>query len=308
MISTPKALVLLDGSDRSLNTVDYICHVPMFQSMRIVLYYVFSNVPEGYWDLQKEPSSIRAYNELRAWEKHKREEIEAYMEYSRRRLSKAGFSRDAIEIKIQNRQKGIARDILEEARAGYEVLVLRRRGMGQLEGMSMGSVATKILTKLTFLPLQVAGRKDWNNKILIGVDGSPHAAQTVDFVSKHIGSGDYCVCLVHVIRGFGNVNAENFKFMVSEKDVEAAKEDIQKHFGQLKEKLVTAGVKPENVTDKIITGSYSRAGSLVKEADCGNFSTIVLGRRGHSVVKEFFMGRVCQKVVQAGRYHTVWIV
>ncbi|MCF8025921.1 MAG: universal stress protein [Desulfobacteraceae bacterium] len=40
----------------------------------------------------------------------------------------------------------------------------------------------------------------------------------------------------------------------------------------------------------------------------GNYSCIAVGRRGHSRVREFFMGRVCQKVVQAGKYHTEWII
>ena len=52
----------------------------------------------------------------------------------------------------------------------------------------------------------------------------------------------------------------------------------------------------------------SRAGAIVNAAEKGDWSTIVVGRRGLSRVSDFFMGRVSNKVVHAGRKDTVWIV
>ena len=308
MAAQKNALVLLDGSQRSLMTVDYIAGMQMFQPMKVVLYTVFTGIPECYWDLEKEPSSVHAYHELRAWEKQKKEKIEEYMAIARSRLVNAGFPNAAVEVKIHDREKGIARDILKEAQAGYHTVVLRRRGMGQLEGISMGSVATKLLSKMTFLPIQVAGRKEQTNRILIGVDGSTAAAKAVDFVAENLGKYDCCVMLLHVIRGFGSIMPENPEFEMPAKNVETAEANMQSHFKELREKLLSSGFKPESISEKIITGAYSRAGAIVMEAECGNYSTIVVGRRGLSKVREFFMGRVCQKVVQVGRYHTVWII
>jgi nucleotide-binding universal stress UspA family protein len=42
-------------------------------------------------------------------------------------------------------KKGIARDIIREARNGYDAVVTRRRGMTGLRSIVLGSVATKLV-------------------------------------------------------------------------------------------------------------------------------------------------------------------
>ncbi len=308
MTGQKKILVLLDGSQRSLMTVDYLIRGPLFRDMKLILYTVFSGIPESYWDLEKEPSSVHVYHELKAWEKQKRHKIEDYMELARKRLIDEGFNPASVEVKIHDREKGVARDILKEAQTGYNTVVLRRRGMGQMEGLSMGSVASKLLSSITFLPIQVAGQKEQNNKVLIAVDGSEGAVRAVDYVAEYLGPYNYSVGLLNVIRGFGPTPMDNSEFVMPGAKIETAESRMREHFQELKEKLISGGVKPEAISDKIITGAYSRSGSIVMEAEFGNYSSIVVGRRGHSKVREFFMGRVCQKVVQLGRYHTVWII
>jgi len=44
-------------------------------------------------------------------------------------MQKTGFSSDDIEIKIQNRKQGVARDIIKEARAGSGLVSAGRRGL-----------------------------------------------------------------------------------------------------------------------------------------------------------------------------------
>ena len=308
MAKQKKALVLLDGSQRSLMTVDYLIQMPMFQTMKLTLYNVFSGIPESYWDLEKEPSSVHVYHEIKAWERERREKITDYMARARKKLLDSGFASSAVEIKIHDRKKGIARDILKEAEGGYATVVLRRRGMMQIEGVSMGSVATKLLSKISFLPIQIAGQKTFNDRILIGIDGSQGGLQAVDYVAENIGHHDYAIGLIHVIRGFGSTPPPNPDLVMPEDNVKTAEIKMREHFNELREKLVSAGMKSENITENIVTGAHSRAGSIVKEAETGNYSCIAVGRRGHSRVREFFMGRVCQKVVQAGKYHTVWII
>lgn len=308
MTGENKALVLLDGSKRALMTMDYIASMQMFHSMKLVLYSVLSGIPEDCWGPEFEVSKFNASHAIGAWEKQRKEQIEKYMETARQVLIAKGFSKTLVEVKIHYREKGIIQDILNEAQAGYQTVVLRRQGMGELEGVALGSIASNLLSKLTFLPLQVAGRKEQTNKILIGVDGSPSSTQAVNFIAENIGNGDYTVCLVYVIPGFSMKSASNTEFMMTEQNIGTAEAYMQEHFKVLKEKLVSSGLRPENILEKIITGVYSRAGAIVMEAECGNYSTIVVGRHGQSRVREFFMGKVCRKVVQAGRYHTVWII
>ncbi|MFY9704404.1 MAG: universal stress protein, partial [Desulfobacterales bacterium] len=55
-----KILVALDGSERSMLTVKYITKMTPFEDMKIVLFNVFSGVPESYWDLEREPKSVKS--------------------------------------------------------------------------------------------------------------------------------------------------------------------------------------------------------------------------------------------------------
>jgi nucleotide-binding universal stress UspA family protein len=75
-----------------------------------------------------------------------------------------------------------------------------------------------------------------------------------------------------------------------------------------KAELVHAGFKADKVSSQIDTGAVSRAGAIAEKAKQENFGTIVMGRRGHSSVRDFFIGRVTNKVVHMARDRTVWVV
>jgi len=308
MAAKKKQLVLLDGSERSMETVHYVGKIESFKDMRVVLFHVFSGVPECYWDLEKEPKSVKAIGQLKAWESQNKKRIEAYMEKAGQSLINEGFSKDDVEIKIHTREKGVARDILNEAKEDYSAVVLRRQGMGSLGDIIVGSIANKLIAKLTFLPVIIAGQFPPVKKILIAVDGSSSSIQAVEFVGECIGGAGYEVCLFHVIRGFGNVIPQNPEFTMPVDSVEYAKSIMTGMFDGLKKKLVACGFEPEKISEKIITGVYSRAGAIIDEAEEGSYSTIVMGRRGLSEVEEFFMGRVSNKVIHSGKKFTVWIV
>ena len=104
-------------------------------------------------------------------------------------------------IRIQKRKRGVARDIIAEAHNGYDAILVRRRGLTGLKNVIVGSVTGKLLEKLTFLPVLIAGRKPVNRKVLVAVDGSPCAARAVRFVAEMFSPfDDYRVRLVHVVR------------------------------------------------------------------------------------------------------------
>jgi len=72
--------------------------------------------------------------------------------------------------------------------------------------------------------------------------------------------------------------------------------------------LVKAGIPQARISTQIITGVASRSEAIVKEAGQRGCGTIAVGRRGHSRVSDFFMGRVGFKVVQMSRGHAVMVV
>lgn len=306
-----RLLVAVDGTDRSLDTVRYLAQMPPFMAMDIVLFHIFGNVPECYWDIEKEPKSIKTVPHMLAWETQMRKNAKDFMEKCRDILLVSGYSPEQITIKIQNRKKGIARDILAEAQKDYGAVVLRRRGTARLKGLIMGDVSNKLLADLTFLPTIIAGNKPVNNKILIALDCSADAMTAVDYAGTLLGGKGYKIGLVHVLRSFPAGLSEPailaMPLMLGEY-IKKGKERIEPVFKDAGRRLIAHGFSFEDITTQIITDMPSRAGGIIREAENGAYGTIVMGRRGLSKTQSYFIGRVSNKVVQVGRRFTVWIV
>lgn len=306
--SQAKMLVPVDGSDRAINTVKYIAKNDPFHRMRIVLFHVFSAVPESYWDLEDNVSSRAVAKQARAWELSQKKLVKDHMERAKSLLEKSGIPTASIETKIQNRKKGIARDIIQEARNGYTAVVTRRRGTTALRNVVLGGVAAKLVAKIVFIPLILVGKKSPGHRILMGFDGSQDAMQAVDFVGSVLGGLDYEVELLHVIREGELRLPEVASITLSKEFTTAAKKEMTSSFYLATEKLISAGFKSKSISTKIIIGKSSRAKAIADEARQYDFRTIVMGRKGRSRVREFFIGRVTNKVIHIARDRSVWII
>lgn len=297
-----KILVLVDGSERSLNTIRFISEFAPLRDMQLVLFNVFHKVPDYYWDLSNEPMMAGRAPHMASWEAQNRETIDRFMEKSIAILRTSGFKPEDVIVKVENRVKGVARDIIAEASRGYTAVVGRRRGFTKVPGLLMGSVADKLLISLGEIPLFFAGVEPVTEKILIPMDSSDSSLNAVRFVADIAGESGYSVTLFHVVRenevfsdeSYGD-NLEGRKLMLAA-------------FDQAKAILVERGVNAENIEDKVITGEGSRAGSIARFAAENGISTIVMGRHGVSRVREFFLGRVSKKVLFAAHKHTVCLV
>ncbi|MDY6825300.1 MAG: universal stress protein [Thermodesulfobacteriota bacterium] len=305
--NTKRLLVLLDQSERSMRTLEYLASVEPFKKISLVLYHVYSDLPEYYWDMAIEANNSKALKEVRERWMEKKDGVIKFMLDAKSFLVESGFSGDAVEVKIQKWKNGIARDILEESAMGYDAVMLRRRGMTGLKDIILGSVSSKLLSKLKDTPVMLAGTREHNKKLLVAVDESPSSASVVEFVSRLVGGYDYSVELFHVIRGLDTLNPGDPGYIPPDM-FEDIKRSIGYRFETLRESLVAAGIDADRISEKIATGAGSRAEAIVEEARSGGFGTIAVGRRGVSRVEDFFMGRVCNKVIHIGQEFTVWIV
>jgi len=291
-----KILVAVDGSEGALAAVKYVSKTPFFEDMKVVLFTVQGGIPEYYWDLEKEGSPAWRIKEVKAWEAGFKKSIQEHMENATRILWRAGFPKEAVKTNIHERKKGIARDILTEAKGGYSCVVVGRKGVSKVKDLILGSVSTKLLEKINFTTLIVVGTKPEPGRILLALDGSENSMRTVDYVGKLLGGSPLDLCLINVVRG------DETEF------VKRVKREIGSVFEQAKRQLIRSGFNGTQITTKIITGAQSRAKTIVEEAKRGGYGTIVVGRRGLSKVQEFFMGRVSNKVVQLAKREAVWIV
>ena len=87
-----------------------------------------------------------------------------------------------------------------------------------------------------------------------------------------------------------------------------AGQEIEPFMKKAKEMLLKAGLNESQITTKVVDGSRSAANDIVEEARSKGYGTIVMGRRGLSGMKEFFMGSVSTKVLQNSDGMAVWIV
>ncbi|MEZ4527353.1 MAG: universal stress protein [Desulfobacterales bacterium] len=231
-------------------------------------------------------------------------------------LIAGGFSDQSVEIRFHLLEKGVARDIIEEAKKGYTAVVMRRRGMGALKSIILGSVAVKLLQSLTFIPIIIVGQAPSVKKMLLAADASPFSMKAAEFVASMLGGYPYEVCIFHAIIGLSSV-----KFDLAETDnrelpesempdncIEAFKIKVAGMFQEIKNILTASGFAPENLSEKITAGVYSRSEAIIQKAQEEGCGTVVVGRRGLSKVEAFFMGRVGHEVVYAGKEFTVWVV
>jgi nucleotide-binding universal stress UspA family protein len=307
-----KILAVVDGSDQAREAVRYLSKVFPADKVCIVLFHVLNKIPESFWDMEQFRHKIV---QVQAWELHQERWIKAYMKEMRQILLDAGFPRNSVTVKIQERKVGIARDIIAESEKDYSVVIVGRRGMSEVKDLVIGSVANKLVERLVGIPVWVVGGSPQPGKILISMDTSEGAMIAVNHVASMLDGSETQVTLFHAIRSFdllGRLEAMSFVQGEDKEWVAKAEEEIGKAitpvFEESKKLLIQAGMHPDHIDTRIVQGVSSRAGSIMTEAERGGYGTIVVGRRGLSKVQDFFMGRVSSKVLQLAGNKAVWVV
>ena len=218
----------------------------------------------------------------------------------------AGFPDSAVTVTVQELRSGVARDILAESHKDYHAVVCGRTGANPFEEFVLGGVAKKILDRMVHVPLCLVGARANPGHVLLALDGSNGSFDAVDFVAETLGRATR-VELFHALRGFRMFVRDPGGLVTEDREQEwLDRYEMEDVFERARERLMAAGVG--TVSSKLVKGVASRAGAIVGEAREGRFGTVVLGRRGHSAVADFSIGRVADKVVQMARDRAVWIV
>ena len=306
-----KILVGIDGSDQSLNAVRYLADIELSSKPEVVLFHVMRTIDQAFWDIGSSPIPHGKMAEITAWETGRKKMAQEFMNAAADILITSGFPKDAVKITIHSSQKGIARDIAKESLNNYDAVVVGRKGFSKLKNMVLGSVANKLVEKLSHVPVWVIGGNPEREKVLIAMDASQGAMKAADYVGAVMDISRIEVMLFHAIRAInttqhpvpGSVIGEYEKALVKSKNTE-----MKYIFDAAKERLVITNMNAANITTKFSLGVSSRAGAVMAEAKIGKFGTIVMGRRGLARVQTFIMGRVSNKVLQLAKDRAVWIV
>lgn len=307
-----KVLLAIDGSDQSMDAVRYASNVLNSENTEVALFHVMRTIDKAFWDIGINPAFRERIANIRAWDTGQRKTAEKFMNRARQILFNGGFAPGAVKLKIHQSKVGVARDITEESKNGYSAIILGRKGLSKLKDLVLGSIAHKLVQKLTRVPVWVVGGKPHPGKLLLALDASAGAMKAVDHVGAMLGSSNVDVTLLHVIRGISTFGVEQGYAHISlseeEKWLEKEKLETESIFDEARICLINAGFDSRHVNTKLVTGVRSRAGAIVEEAKEGGYGTIVVGRRGISKVEDFFAGGVSNKVMHLAKEMAVWVV
>jgi nucleotide-binding universal stress UspA family protein len=154
------------------------------------------------------------------------------------------------------------------------------------------------------------------SKILIAVDESKNSMKAVNYVAKGM-QPTGTVTLFSVIPsptaacGLDSPSLiplfrDNKKAFCAIEDTK--KDRVQAFMEKAKKVLVEAGFPSKNVAVKIRKKKVGIARDVLKEAEQGKYTTLVVGRRGLSGIKQFMFGSVSNKIVNLAKMVSVVVV
>ena len=153
-------------------------------------------------------------------------------------------------------------------------------------------------------------------KILIAFDESENAMRAVDFVGSHF-APDAEVMLLSVLLDTQALcdmhSPELTPYFKSEQSAFCTLEDKKKEvvsqaMQAARRGLINCGFAADKVHTKSVVRQKGIARDIIKTAQDGGYSVVVMGKAGLSGIKEFFMGSVSQKVAQGAKNVSVVLV
>ena len=308
---TKMIVVTLDGSENAQRSLDYLELIfGSKHNLEVTLKHVLPSLPP----ILAEDRSMKRETaiKLKSLENKSIRVAEKILSNAKSVLIQKGFDEDRVHTVFRKKDKGIAQDIcawVESKRA--DALLITTRGRSRLETFFMGEVSGKLLEYCRVCPVWILEGAVRSKKILIAIDSSENALRAADHAGFMISGTDCEVTLFHTMR---NLN----RFVPLEVLEEApeleqlwkskAGQEIEPYMKKAKAMLLEAGLKETQISTKVVDGSRNAASDLLEEARSNGYGTIVLGRRGLSGVKEFFMGSVTSKVLQNSAGLAVWVV
>jgi nucleotide-binding universal stress UspA family protein len=306
-----KIMVPIDGSENSLRALDYLeLMYSRDRNVEVLLFYALPALPPI---LTEDYAMSKVYwDGLRAVEESNVEMAEKILTDARSAVIKKGFAKDKITTISKRKDISIALGIAQTADNNkVDAILLSRHGRTGLKDFFMGEISSKLLEYCEDYPVWIMGGPVNSRKVLVGVDSSENALRAVAHAGAMLSGTECHVTLFYTkshIRRFVPLEVLENAPGLEEIWQKKAEEEIAPYITNAKEMLLKHGLAADNIDIKIIDGSRSVADDILKAAKADNFGTIILGRRGVSMVKEFFIGSVTRKVIQHAVGFTVWVV
>jgi len=263
-----KILLAVDGSQTCLLAEELIVVLAKkFQSKVTVVHAVAEQLLDltPYADV---PKSV--LGEISEWFFKRGEEILGN--------AQALFSEEGVEIDARLVHGDPAEKIISLATdEKYDLIVIGNRGETEVEAFSLGSNAEKI-SRHAECSVLIIKEKTKISKILVAIDGSENA---------HKG-------LQHAVQLAQKFNAEITVMNVMERGLFGLKPQVTQKVGERTLSKAVDEVKGANVTKRLEFGNPAE--KIIEIANKERYDLIVVGSRGLSRTKRFFLGSVSDDV------------
>ena len=142
-----KILVALDDSDNAMRAVEKIAatyspenHITLYSALPEVDLKCIMDLDS----LNREQLDLH-YSLCEDMQAQKKQQLELALKQAKNKLLHAGFAETNIEVKMERGSSDIARDIVNEADRGYDIIVMGRRGRSVLKEFILGSISQRVL-------------------------------------------------------------------------------------------------------------------------------------------------------------------
>ena len=140
-----KILLAIDDSENARRAVEFVAKffapdnkITLFNVIPDTATLCAMNSPE------LAPYFISQQSSFCLLEEKKKKLVNEALKKAKRILLDAKFEEKNITIKSEIKKRGIARDIIREAKAGYNVVVMGKRGLSGIKDFILGSVSQKV--------------------------------------------------------------------------------------------------------------------------------------------------------------------
>lgn len=312
MTNPSKSITIpIDGSKNALKALDYVeLILGPKHDVKIQLCYIMPSLPLIFDDGKNITKEERARK--RTIEKKNVEMAERIMAEAKSIMLDKGFPEENMETVYQQKKQSVTKDVCFYAdRRRADTILLTRHGRTEIKDIFMGEISKSFVDYCQEVPVWIVGGSIKSRKILIAVDASDNALRAVDHAAYMLSGTDCEITVFHTLRHI--TRFVPMEVIEDTPDLEEAwrkkaGSEVTPYIEKSKSMLTASGIDENRITVKVVDGSRSPANDIMAEAKDGGYGTIVLGRRGISLLKEFFMGSVTSKVIQQADGFAVWII
>jgi nucleotide-binding universal stress UspA family protein len=294
-----KLLVAIDGSEISDYALNLAIHVGEVFSSRVDLIYVHTSaiptsVPAApLYDPTTGGQILSPTTEIQTSKDDVQKTIakeRALVEHRKILVTDSGLNCEAISISSTD----IGGEILKRGNSGgYDLVVVGSRGLSGLKSLILGSVSKKVAKESKISVLVVKNKVEGLPKILVAYDGSTEARNALSAAAelgrKFNGEVDPIGVVSIPLSPEG---------MVIPDSISKWEKEMNDHVREAETQLKEYGIRKSE--GKTIDSPDIPKG-ISGRAEAGSYDLIVVGNRGYSKLRSFFLGSVASGITDSAK-------